>query len=122
MKEKIDNLNELEKVTLLAMTMESLRGNWSDTIERGEIIVYICDTISYKFLLDDLIKTIRREAIPFAIEDTEYSVDGRVFRRDYNKIWDVIGQDKEIMKKLYNTILWYTSNLSYEELWDDKYH
>ena len=74
MKEQINTLSELGKEILLSMTMESLRGSWSDSEERLAIIFYLCDTI--KDLPKDFLDAVRHNAFMF---DAEF-IDGRIFR------------------------------------------
>lgn len=75
-KEKIDKLSEREKSILLAMTMYSLRGNWSRINQREAIIHYICQNLEHDKIQDELKDKIRWNA--FLLNG--HYIDGRIFR------------------------------------------
>lgn len=133
--DKIKELDEEEKLTLLAMTMVSMRGSWTYTIERGKLIKELAVSLYPNKILSsaELGSLIRRAK--YFIEPDEY-VDGRVFRDSaptYDEIWermkrnikhlhlienpppDVLKQ----MKKVYNLILTDLDDLSYDELYEE---
>ena len=104
MKEQINVLSELGKEIVLSMTMESLRGSWSDSEERLAIIFYLCDTI--KDLPKDFLDAVRHNAFMF---DAEY-IDGRVFRDgdrtsglSGNLSYDITGDDRLLNNGFHGT-------------------
>lgn len=108
-KVKIDNMSEKEKQTLLAMTMESLRGYWGEYNDRLTIIFYLVDSI--KELPAEYIKAVRHNAFMF---DGDFN-DGRIFRDGDRKFglsgnltYAITGDDRILQDGFFGT---------YDELW-----
>ena len=106
---KIDNMSEKEKQTLLAMTMESLRGYWGEYNGRLAIIFYLVDSI--KELPAEYIKAVRHNAFMF---DGDFN-DGRIFRDGDRKFglsgnltYVITGDDRILQDGFFGT---------YDELW-----
>lgn len=93
--ERINSLDENEKVLLLKLLMEDIRGNWGfDVVERIELIKAL--TTSITTLPKGLLNAIRYNAETF---DGEFN-DGRIFRDGHlelsEEIIEKIGLPKEM--------------------------
>jgi hypothetical protein len=114
----IEALSDYERALLLGMTMESIRGSWTQLNKRLGIIGYICDVGVGEQLSDDFINSTkdnaqrlwRRRHLPHK------HPDGRLFRGNYDgtygKLWDEVEQDIETMESL-------ASFIPNDLTWDD---
>lgn len=134
----INAFSDKEKQTLLAMTMQSIRGSWGSPEERLGIVFYLCDNI--KELPKAFLDAVRHNAYLF----NGHMIDGRIFRDGdrefgmsgnlafhvvgddrikqkgfhgtYDELWGLIKQDKEIMKEVYGKVLYLTDDCSWDDL------
>lgn len=72
--EVLQHLSEDDRVTLLGMTMKSLRGNWTTTEEREALVHWLCDEIG------SLPETYLARVKWNAFLCNGHHIDGRIFR------------------------------------------
>lgn len=108
---EIDDMNDINRAFLLAMTMQSIRGSWGDPYERLGIIQHICMNAKPNNLPDALLSAILHNSFMFSGE----LIDGRIFRDgdrggglSGNISYMITGDDRNIQDDFYGT---------YDEVW-----
>lgn len=108
-KDSILNLSVDEQKTLLYMTLDSLRGNWSNIERRCEIVELLTNELPSDAFDDvDLDSVWSTNSIFYRPDDT--ARDGRIFRRYYEHMEDEVLRDRETVSFLsgiiYNDMSW----------------
>lgn len=135
--EKIDSLNDKEKLVLLAMTMESVRGSWHNAENRISVIEYLVN-IPTLLKNKNASQRILTHIDFYRMDSSDF--DGRTFRDDkygYHYIWHILNSPSEVndngvkqsgmphnnllkeMKKIYTLILSEIEDLTWGYLFEE---